>query len=247
MNKKDFFYIAVCDDDKRTHLEIEDLISEYGKFADVSIKLIHFYGADELLEYKGMIQILLLDIVMPGTDGIEAGRYLRNTGADYRIIMLTSMKEKAADSMKIGAFRFIEKPIDKVSFFEAFDAALSTFIGYKKTEVLYRKNKLMIFQYRIIHIKSMGNYVKVFTSNAVFDKNISIKKLLSELDGRMFIQTEKSHIVNLSFVNELERNKCILSDGSEIPVSRRAYKTVLEAYSEYDAKGYNGIRNGYFY
>ena len=246
--KKETVSIALCDDDAVTHKTVEDNLVRYEKTREIGIEIIHFYSAMELIKYTGKIHILLLDIAMPDMDGIEAGLILREEKKDYRIIMLTSMRERAAESMKIGAFRFVEKPIWKDnSFFEALDDALITFLGYKKINARYKNKNVDIFQYQIESISSMGNYVRIKTESNLYEKNTTIKNIISELDERLFVQTEKSHIVNLSFVKEIRSNQCILADETQIPISRRAFKKVLAAYSMFDAKGYNGIRNGYFY
>ena len=72
-----------------------------------------------LLNETEEIHILLLDIDMPVMDGIEAVAALKKSGRQCNIIMLTSKRERFKDAFKIGATRFVTKPIEKDELFEA--------------------------------------------------------------------------------------------------------------------------------
>ena len=244
----DLLYIAVCDDDEFTHKEVDEVLRRYEDLKGISIEIVHFYNARDLLDYEGDIHILLLDIAMPDINGIEAGQLLRKSNKHYRIIMLTSTTDMAADCMKIGAFRFVMKPIyDGNDLFCAIDDALMTFIGYEKILVKFNNTGIYLHQYQIDYIKSMGNYIKIYAGNKKYDKYISLKNLMNEIDRRLFVQADKSHVINLSRVIDIKRTSCILINGAEIPISRRNYKAFTEAYCLFDSKGYNGISNGFFY
>lgn len=240
--------IAVCDDENYIHEEIREVLKKYEKEHDIKIKIFNFTNAADLLGFEEVIDILLLDIAMPDMNGLEVGFELRKRNKDYRIIMLTGLKEKAAESLKIGAFRFVEKPIETgEKLFEAIDSALATFIGYKKISVKYKYKAVDIYQYQIDYIKAMGGYVNIHAGKIVYESIKPLKVLKEELDSRMFIQTDKSYIVNMSVINKVGKNSVTLTNGDVIPVSRRMYKYFIEGYSFYDSKGYNGIRNGCFY
>src|ERR1051326_72974 len=63
------------------------------------------------------IDLILMDIMMPGTDGFEAVRYIRNCTAffDLPIIMVTSLSsnQDRLIAVECGANDFITKPVDK--------------------------------------------------------------------------------------------------------------------------------------
>lgn len=48
-----------------------------------------------------------------------------------------------------------------------------------------------------------------------------------------FISTHRSFLVSLAAVERVQRTECILCDGSSVPVSRNAYKSVNEAFIRY--------------
>jgi DNA-binding NtrC family response regulator len=57
---------------------------------------------------------IVLDLAMPGMDGIETLGGLLNINPDLQVILLTGQGtlEQAVDAMKLGALDFLEKPVD---------------------------------------------------------------------------------------------------------------------------------------
>lgn len=61
-------------------------------------------------------QVVLLDVLMPKTDGIEILRQIKAIHPSCEVIMLTGVNSQqlAAKAMDFGAFDFISKPFDVV-------------------------------------------------------------------------------------------------------------------------------------
>jgi DNA-binding NtrC family response regulator len=57
---------------------------------------------------------IVLDLVMPGIDGMETLKRLKEKNPDIQIIMLTGKAtvKKGIEAMKLGAEEFLEKPVD---------------------------------------------------------------------------------------------------------------------------------------
>lgn len=69
----------ICDDEKSTCSELEEIILKYAKEKSVSLVTEVFYSGDTLLDYlkREKINILFLDIELPGKDGVMVGKYIR--------------------------------------------------------------------------------------------------------------------------------------------------------------------------
>ncbi len=103
-------HILVVDDQLENRLVLDDLLSERYSVQALGDgrELIHY------LQQGGPVDLILLDVVMPGLDGFEACRQLKAVPAtrDIPVIFLTSL-ESAADEelgLSLGAADFIHKP-----------------------------------------------------------------------------------------------------------------------------------------
>ena len=61
----------------------------------------------------------------------------------------------------------------------------------------------------------------------------AVKNVEKKLDGDNFVKCHRSYICNLEFVHRIGKNDIIFDDSSKIPVSRRAYPVVNEAFINY--------------
>lgn len=229
-------HIALCDDDKCIHDIVGETIEEYSKESACEISVIHFFSAKELLDSKEEIQILLLDIDMPEMDGIAAAQRLLENGRICKIIMLTGKQERFKEAFKIGAYRFVTKPVDVVELKEALDDVRKTLLGYEEVELKFNLTLCKVQQRHIEYIESCGDYVKIYVEGKVCESNRTLKKWEEELDSRLFIECHKSYIVNLRSVKEVKKDMLILENGEKIPIARRRKSEVLQKFIEYDTK-----------
>ncbi len=82
-----------------------------------NIKTITAFSGDEGLENlkeNPGIDVIILDVKMPGMGGIEALKNIKLTSPLIEVIMLTGHAtiQMAIDGMKLGAFDFLMKPCD---------------------------------------------------------------------------------------------------------------------------------------
>ncbi|MBU0465784.1 MAG: response regulator [Proteobacteria bacterium] len=73
-------------------------------------------SADQALSIIGKesFDAIVMDFQMPGMDGMEALKAIKNKKPELQIILLTGYAtvEKTVEAMKIGATDFLEKPAD---------------------------------------------------------------------------------------------------------------------------------------
>jgi DNA-binding NtrC family response regulator len=68
----------------------------------------------ELVDVNRNLEVMILDVKMPGMDGIEVLKEIKNRYPLIEVIMLTGHAtiESAIDGMKIGAFDYLMKPCE---------------------------------------------------------------------------------------------------------------------------------------
>ncbi|MFB3925692.1 MAG: sigma-54-dependent transcriptional regulator [Syntrophales bacterium] len=103
------YKILIIDDDRLLQESLNDILSE--KFdtmiagtGEAAIKYLKNYPID----------LILLDIKLPGIDGIETLRLLRQISSEVIVIMMTAYEDvkSVITAMKMGAFDYLVKPLD---------------------------------------------------------------------------------------------------------------------------------------
>lgn len=235
MEQKERFYVAVCDDEQYVHDIVQKMMDVYAEENNICCELHHIFSAQELLSFEETIDCLFLDIDMPEMDGIEAAYLLNKQGRDYKIIMLTSKAERFKDAFKIGAFRFVTKPISQNELFEAVDEVREHMMGSGKVPV-YRDGVIYeIVRKDILYLMADGNTVRIFTESAEYRSERPLKQWFEELlDQRMFFACHRSYIVNLGKIMKIEKDMAVMPTGEKVPVARRSRRELQKEYMMYD-------------
>ena len=118
--------IALCDDDNRIMDILEDKLKKYSEEHNIEFNIKRFLGGEELLKYDlNEIDLLFLDMEMPGLNGVEVATEIRKTNRSMAIIFVTAFEKFVFESFKVNAFRYLLKPLDDNKFTEALDALIS--------------------------------------------------------------------------------------------------------------------------
>jgi len=102
--------ILIVDDEKNIRLTLSQSLEALGVEIDTAVD-----GEGALAKLKERdFGLILLDIRMPGMDGMEVLRQVRKIRPDIRVIMITAYGtiESAVEAMKLGAVDFLQKPFD---------------------------------------------------------------------------------------------------------------------------------------
>lgn len=233
-NKIAHITVGICDDEVCIHDEVTELIAGYAEQNGMSVHLLHYYTAKELLEAKEEMELLLLDIEMAQMDGIEAAYKLRIRGINYKIVMLSAREDRYRDAFKIGAFRFVPKPIETRELYRAIDAVCEHLVGLEKVTVFRDNVAYQIVQRDIEYIEANRASTIVYTAQCEYRSENSLTMWSELLDARVFFRCHKSYIVNMGKIEDIKQNTIFMVTGEKVNVSRRIKTALLNAYMVYD-------------
>ena len=115
----------ICDDEKSTCSELEEIILKYAKEKRVPLVTEVFYSGDILLDYlkREKINILFLDIELPGKDGVMVGKYIREVLEEENIFLvyISSKENYALQLFQNRPFDFLVKPIEQAKIYHVLD------------------------------------------------------------------------------------------------------------------------------
>lgn len=230
--------IVICDDVKEEReLAIRE-VTKYNEGCEEENHLtIREYASSESLWFelaeKDVADIFLLDIDMPGMDGLELARKIRENNAQSLIIFLTSHIEFASEGYKVAAFRYIHKLNLERDLPEALMAAMIELQKDSSAYVLLKFNDELIrlpFS-DIRYVQRVGRKLEIHTlKNGVIESNQGIKELYEKLDSVRFIFIDRGCFVNIDYIARVTGGNIWLSATEEkLPISRRLQTPVKEA------------------
>ena len=105
--------IAICDDLESERIGLARMVHAYARKHGLSVRIRLFSSGESLLAaMKGRetVQLLFLDIYLPGLSGVETARRLRASGSDVSIIFATTSQDHGLDSFEVRATDYLVKP-----------------------------------------------------------------------------------------------------------------------------------------
>lgn len=129
--------IAICDDQR----EVRELFEERIRRLYPEAELLLFSSGEQLLDSEKAPDILLLDIQMPGKNGMDTARELRKKNKNTILIFVTALEEFVFQAFDVGAFHYLVKPFHEKKFAEVLMRAAAQSEENKKREAVKRKNR----------------------------------------------------------------------------------------------------------
>ena len=157
---------------------------------------------------------------MPGMNGFETAKALRDAGCQAPVILLTSHREYAPEGYEVGAFRFLTKPLEKDKLHRALEAVENEKRDRGRLLVSQSGREYYLPLNEILYFKSENVYLDIQTEKGRFLVRKKLKEQLAELPETAFFQVHRSYIVNLEKIQSFDGKEVALADGSKIPVGR---------------------------
>ena len=218
--------VAICDDAIldccSLEREIKDILEDMG----VPYTIKQFHQGEDLLKAVEGFDIIFLDIMMRGLDGMRTARLLRKSSFDRMIVFVSSSRKFVMEAFEVEAFHYLTKPVDRLKLENTLKRAcsksersLEEFIIISKD----RQNK-KIWLKDIFYFEVRGRIVYVHSRNGIFDYYGQIGELERNLSSRGFFRCHKSFLINLSCVDTYDHEAVTLDNGERIVIAKRRYE-----------------------
>jgi len=224
------YRIAICEDEAVFRDSLEKICREICEKLDIEYSISVFESGEDFWRTFSdgkRYDLLLFDIMMDETNGVELARKTRESDTDAALIFITSNPEFALQGYDLNALHYLLKPTDadKLEKLIASDYKSrfkSNFLVFKSGSQIIR-----IPIRDIICLETVGRRVEI----TLPDKTAEYSGKLSELiEGKeKLIRCHKAFAVNINSIRELTRSDAIAMNGKAIPVSRTYIKDVQQA------------------
>ena len=240
--------IAFCDDDMEVLHQMNELLDRYRVERNEDITYAAFQSPFELLTEieKGIRpDILFLDVVMPGQNGMDVAKEIRQYDTNMKIIFLTSSPEFAVESYSVGAYFYQLKPIWEESFFRLMDAVLVECEKKKKNSLILRSKDgiTRIDLQQLEYCEVLGRKLLFHLENgAVLESAGSLDDLAGQLmQYSNFFRPHRSFLVNMEYIQNISSRSIKLVNDAEIPIPHGKCSEIKNTYMEYAFNGEQAV------
>ena len=240
--------IAFCDDDMEMLHQMNELLDRYRVERNEDITYAAFQSPFELLTEieKGIRpDILFLDVVMPGQNGMDVAKEIRQYDTNMKIIFLTSSPEFAVESYSVGAYFYQLKPIWEESFFRLMDAVLAECEKKKKNSLILRSKDgiTRIDLQQLEYCEVLGRKLLFHLEDgAVLESAGSLDDLAGQLmQYSNFFRPHRSFLVNMEYIQNISSRSIKMVNDAEIPIPHGKCSEIKNTYMEYAFNGEQAV------
>ena len=230
--------IAVCDDELLECLHIAARIRALTEELQIPCSIEHFSSGSALLDALDRFDLIFLDILMDGMDGMETARQIRRDGSQAVLIFLTALEEYVFQAFDVEAFQYLLKPLKKEKFYQVMELAV------KKAQETSREQ-----QQRGVVIKSGAVTRKMKLSEIICaevqNRKITVHSTEGELEfygklsefekklGEDFICPHRSYLIHFAYVSSYTAADITMDDGTVVPMAKQRYRAFVGQYLQY--------------
>jgi len=240
--------IAFCDDEMEVLHQMNELLDRYQVERNEDITYAAFQSPFELLTEieKGIRpDILFLDVVMPGQNGMDVAKEIRQYDTNMKIIFLTSSPEFAVESYTVGAYFYQLKPIWEESFFRLMDSVLSECEKKKKNSLILRSKDgiTRVNLQQLEYCEVLGRKLLFHLENgAVLEGAGSLDDLAGQLmQYSNFFRPHRSFLVNMEYIQNISSRSIKMVNDAVIPIPHGKCSEIKNTYMEYAFNGEQAV------
>ena len=228
------FSVAICDDSPNIQQELSQFVEKSLENKSTEYEILAFSNGEELFSWlndnDSEIELLFLDIEMPGLTGVEIKSHLEKNDKVKRVVFATSHYENMQEAFGAKVIGFMLKPL---KYEEVEKRVENAFEEYRDDVLIEIAQDTFVKKSEISFIKSEGNYCDFYCVDGKVFK--AIRNPLSHyknLFGENFIQVHKSYIVNACDIKKRNKGVVMLSNNVEIPMGRSYLDSFKAQYRE---------------
>jgi len=240
---KNIAKILIVDDEKDIRESLGDILTDEG------FNVFLAKNASDAIKYKEKqkIDLILLDIWMPDTDGISLLKsWAKNKEIDCPVLMMSGHGtiDTAIEATKIGATDFLEKPISLQKLLKSISGALKKSVEIDKIDKYFLENNALKYvndfktdlqklknSYFTALVGPKGNFINVCKSFLVSSSafNIDSQDLITPNIIKVAQAKGTKYIVINNFFNYTDEKKNILISLAEEITSSKIKIIIIES------------------
>ena len=225
--------IAIVEDAAFDRQVLRDCLREYGQETGTELLITEFTGGTAFLEqYQEDLDLIFMDIMMDGLDGLTTARKLRRRDDKVLLVFVTSMLQYAVQGYSVDAMDFIVKPVTYTGLKLCMDRVVRRLNEATPVRLRFtnREGTHSVDAAEICYIESLEHKIVVHTVQGEIQSDMSLAAAEKMVKALPFFRCHVSYLVNLRYVDRVSGND-VWVNGDRLAISRYRRKDFLEAWS----------------
>ena len=225
--------IAIVEDAAFDRQVLRDCLREYGQETGTELQITEFTGGTAFLEqYQEDLDLIFMDIMMDGLDGLTTARKLRRRDDKVLLVFVTSMLQYAVQGYSVDAMDFIVKPVTYTGLKLCMDRVVRRLNETAPVRLRFtnREGTHSVDAAEICYIESLEHKIVVHTVQGEIQSDMSLAAAEKMVKALPFFRCHVSYLVNLRYVDRVSGND-VWVNGDRLAISRYRRKDFLEAWS----------------
>ena len=222
--------LAICDDNDKDREHIRELLLRYLKQRDIKAQIYTFSSGEEFLSSSGItFDAVFMDIFMVSINGLETAKLYPDKKC--RFIFTTTSPDFALNAFSVNVVHYLLKPVTYEGVAEAMQRCFPSLSA--PGPVIHIKQKRLtvpIYQNEIIRVEVFGNNLVIHTNQKDIDVRMPLKTFYEQLDSSIFMRPQRSHIINMNYIEEIAADSIRLPNDVVIYVSREQMADIRKKY-----------------
>lgn len=227
--------VRICDDDQFAIGAVQGAVVSAFEKQGLLVETENFSNGHDLLESfrSSSCDLLLLDIDMPGSDGINCAVQLRQDKVNVEIIFVSNCENRVFDSFKVEPIAFVRKN----HFFADMTNAITTFLRRrsKRQKSIAVKSggkivNVLIDEIEYVEGALAKQHIHVKGKKEYYEISSSMKALEDALTEYGFLRIHNGYLVNMLAINVIRNNDVEMKSGTLLPMSRGHAQETREKY-----------------
>ncbi len=229
----------VCDDEMKIVEQVSTLLQEHCMENGIHAQIHAFDDPCAIKDYDSY-DIAFLDIDMEKLNGINLARKLRQENPGIVIIFLTNFIQYAPEGFEVQAFRYLLKSDMQERLVSYFEDAVREVVREKQIITISVNAELIDIP--VSHILYLESNLRVVTMHLINDDREEYRfygnmtDLSEKLEALGFLRVQKSFLVNMEYIEQLQYEKVSLYGGIVLPSSAKNHKTLKQQYLKWRGK-----------
>jgi len=213
--------IAVCEDNADEREAICAYMKAYCERNCFESNLRVFNSGETLLSAftPGAFDLVFLDIFMPGLNGVDTAKKIRETDPDCALIFTTVSNAHALDAFSVQALGYVTKPIESDRIEKALRLCRELFA--RSGRLIEVKSEYQTIQIPARHIVYAEVYAKCTVLHMINGDTVKTYTPLDEIEEKLgvpFLRCHRSYLVNMKYVKDAQTDSFLMQNGDSVPL-----------------------------